>query len=237
VSSSFWRKTHTFNGHCVPSDGSSSLLWSCESRMAFCELQWRASAAPAGRESIGSRSQQQQQQQQQQPQQPQKLGTLMTSSQFLQQRTRFETNGLLGESWEMLVHLEAPLLVGRSNAVQVDATGVWLRSTGMASAGTQWHIIKEQPDGAPRQLALVLRDSVGRQRYLACDAKTGLALVGPTPSKWRIAPAPNGYVRLETLTSGQVIQIASDTRLRCVPSKAATPEDSTFSMHLVERAS
>lgn len=219
------RMTHTLNGHCVPRDGSAAPLWSCESRMAFCELQWRASAPLAGKGNIGGRSQQQQ------------LGTLMTSTQFLEQRTRFHMNGRLGEPWEMLVHLEAPLLVGLSNIVEVDAAGVWLRTVAPASTGTQWHVIKEQVDGAPRHLALVLRDGVGRQRYLACDAKTGVALVSPTPATWRIAPAPDGYVRLETVTGAKVIQIASDTRLQCVPFSVATRKESTFSMHLAERVS
>lgn len=190
--------------------------------MAFCEFQWHASATPKGNYSGGGA--------QRQPR------PLMVSTQFLEQRMRFHTQGHPGEPWEMLVHLAAPLLEGQSNFVEVNEAGLWLRNGGPATAGVQWHVIKERPDGAPRQLAFVLRDGSDDPQYLACDAETGYGLVGPIPTVWKVVPVPDGHVRLESLTGAGALQLVQNGRLRCLPFVADRKREVTFSMHLVERS-
>lgn len=231
-------------GHCAAADGNDALQWSCEDRMAFCELQRHAGAAAGP--SL--------------PPPGQPTGEPADSHQFLLQRQRFHVHGdgaphgsaaESGARLEMLVRLRAALLAGAPTYVEAvagaGATGgasLRLRHQDAGVAGTLWYL-----EGVPwgtgvrgvgalvnRTFALSTTVRHGSTRFLACDGAAGEARLAPARAAWELLAAPDGLVRLRAPSTGGLLRFGEGPihQMLCMPDDKS--DASVFSLELEEHA-
>lgn len=197
--------------HCQAADGSDALTWSCEQRMAFCELQWHAEGTAQPKSNL-----------------------------FLNQRMRYHVHfhslanmpsaGFL----EMLVRLSMPMVPGSARAVTLSSEGDQLLMGASDARGTQFYLTDASMSSNPKQYIISLADSGSDPLYLGCDRSSRDATISPHRELWELMPAMDGYLRLKSEAGVLQYEPGKVTRLRCLP--RADSDESIFSLHLDEHA-
>mmetsp|Transcript_63666 Transcript_63666/g.129715 ORF Transcript_63666/g.129715 Transcript_63666/m.129715 type:complete len:600 (-) Transcript_63666:28-1827(-) len=207
--------------HCARSGQNNTvdrtgLLWSCEARMGFCEMEWRLARNP-----------------------------FPASAWYKRERSRFLADGTLGavnEPWSMQVHLGAPFLSGAAAYLEVQAPEqeVWLRQReGQGTQNTRWNVMDWDSSNASSQLFVFAHRSDPEEpwRYLHCNSATGQVQVGLTKAGWQIKPLANGRFSFQA-DNGSLLRFTRGNpdkmRLTCMPADSEEIE-TVFSMELLER--
>eukprot|EP00927_Polykrikos_kofoidii_P003441 TRINITY_DN11367_c0_g2_i3.p1 TRINITY_DN11367_c0_g2~~TRINITY_DN11367_c0_g2_i3.p1 ORF type:complete len:579 (+),score=94.24 TRINITY_DN11367_c0_g2_i3:68-1804(+) len=155
-------------------DSSPSLVWSCEKRMATCELEWFKSGLA----------------------QP-------TSNSFVQGKGRFLTASDfdLGNGVALVARLRLPSLFGFSMHVQDDSDGnLWLRRNGSQTMWMLQFINLTEGRRGPHLFSVKVHDTDGNEsvehKYLSCDTETGLVRLATKRTTWRLNMIHDGRVLL-----------------------------------------
>eukprot|EP00929_Paragymnodinium_shiwhaense_P089989 TRINITY_DN50229_c0_g1_i1.p1 TRINITY_DN50229_c0_g1~~TRINITY_DN50229_c0_g1_i1.p1 ORF type:complete len:620 (+),score=119.02 TRINITY_DN50229_c0_g1_i1:84-1862(+) len=192
--------------YCLMEGEDDSLLWSCEERMAFCELQHAAA------------------------------GTRQPAFSQQRERFWLPESGdgsgesaLLQQKKTMVAQIGIPLLPGPAVFLHVDnASRILLSNVSKPrSARQQWRVAVA--DAATGNVSLAwLGDDAESLQYLACDIESGKAFLSEREVFWDATPAADGYLFLrrgdgDALHAGPHAGVGSE--LLCVP---PSPDSRTF---------